>query len=127
MGGRDYRSKRRQEILDLLFERGEMTVAEIQSGLAGEVSDANVRVQLRYLEQQGDVERRQEGNKFVYFPARSRNDEGRHRLRDVLRMFFGGSFSSATSALLGDQEEPLTESEVEEIRAMIEKSREKKS
>jgi predicted transcriptional regulator len=92
---------RERQIVDLLYSRGEATVAEICEGLPVALSGSAVRAMLARLEGKGFVRRQQSERGFVYAPAVPEAAAQRSVLSHVVQTFFNGSPASAASALLG--------------------------
>ena len=74
---------RERQIVDLLFERGEMAVADICEALPVQLSGSAVRAMLRILEEKGHVRHEQDGPRYVYLPTvgrdNAKNVDGRKR------------------------------------------------
>src|SRR6187200_331358 len=62
-------SRRERQIMDILYQLGRATAAELMKALPGEPSDSTVRTQLRVLETKGHVRHDEEGAKYVYYPV----------------------------------------------------------
>lgn len=113
---------REREIVDLLYERGDLTVAEISVALPGQLSGSAVRTMLSRLEHKGFV-RRTDGSKgYLYRPAVPDSQARKTALKELVRVFFHGSPAGAATALLG-MSERLDESELDELEALIAQAR----
>ena len=64
-------SRRERQIMDILYQLGRATAADLMKALPGEPSDSTVRTQLRVLESKGHVRHEEEGTKYVYLPGRA--------------------------------------------------------
>src|SRR5437899_11156769 len=95
-------SRRERQILDILYERGQATAADVQNALPEPPSYSAVRALLRILEDKGHVRHLQDGPRYVYVPSVARENAKRSALRHVLRTFFDGSAEQAISALLDE-------------------------
>src|SRR5262245_36184808 len=84
-------SRRERQIMDLLFQRGRATAAEVRAGLPDPPSYSAVRAMLRVLEEKGHVRHAQEGQRYVYLPRLARERAKRSALRHVVKTFFDGS------------------------------------
>jgi predicted transcriptional regulator len=113
---------REREIVDLLYERGDLTVAEIAGALTGRPSGSAVRTMLSRLEHKGFVRRADSSNGYLYRPAVPDSQARKTALRDLVRVFFHGSPAGAATALLG-MSERLDESELDELEALIARAR----
>lgn len=114
-----------RQIVDLLYERGEMSAAEIVEALPSPLSGSAVRTMLKRLEDKGAVRRSAAERGFVYAPAVSDKAARKSALSDIVRVFFNGSAAGAASALLG-MSETLEPSELDELEAMIARARKAK-
>lgn len=113
---------RERQIVDLLYARGEATVAELCSGLPVTLSGSAVRAMLTRLEGKGFVRRHQSDRGFVYAPAVPEAAAQRSVLTHVVRTFFNGSPASAASALLG-MSGGLDNAELDELERLIANAR----
>ena len=116
-------SRRERQIMDLLFQRGRATAAEVQRGLPDPPSYSAVRAMLRILEEKGHVRHEQEGPRYVYV-ARVDRDKARHSaLQHLVQTFFDGSAEQAVAALIDDGAGRLTDEELARMGRMIAKAR----
>ena len=116
-------SRRERQIMDLLYQKGRATAAEIMHALPGEPSDSTVRTQLRVLEGKGHVRHEEEGLRFVYMPVAPRRLARRSALRHVVETFFDGSAEKVVAALLGGEAARLTDEELGRIAELVNKAR----
>ena len=93
-------SRRERQILDILYQRGQATAAEVQTALPEAPSYSAVRALLRILEEKGHVRHHQDGPRYVYLPTVARDNAKRSAMRHMLQTFFDGSAESAVVALL---------------------------
>lgn len=108
-------------LMDVLWEKGAATVAEVAQALPKELNLAynTVLTTMRILENKGYVKHRKpkEGRAFVYRAAVSRELASRSALRYLIHRFFGNSAEALVLNLLDD--EKLSEQEVHRIRALL--------
>ena len=116
---------RERQIVDILYERGPVAVADICDALPDQLSGSAVRAMLKRLEDKGYVRRTESERGFLYSPAVSENAAKKSALSEIVRVFFNGSPASAASALLG-MSDKLKEDELNELEKMIAKAREAK-
>lgn len=114
---------RERQIVDLLYQRGALTVAELCDALPDRLSGSAVRAMLKRLEDKGFVSRDESERGFVFSPTLSDNQARHTALGHVVRTFFNGSAVSAASALLG-MAKGLDSGELDELEAMIARARE---
>ncbi len=116
---------RERQIVDILYERGPLLVADICGALPDQLSGSAVRAMLKRLEDKGFVTRSETDRGFLYAPAVSDNLAKKSALSEIVRVFFNGSPASAASALLG-MSDRLKDDELSEIEEMIAKARKAK-
>lgn len=116
---------RERQIVDILYERGPLLVAEICEALPDQLTGSAVRAMLKRLEDKGYVHRSESARGFLYSPAVSDTVAKKSALSEIVRVFFNGSPASAASALLG-MSEKLKENELDELEQMIARARQAK-
>ena len=116
-------SRRERQIMDILYQLGKATAAEVGKALPGEPSDSTVRTQLRVLEAKGHVRHEEEGLRYVYLPTVPRRVVSKSALKHVVNTFFDGSIESVVAALLGPDGGRLSDDELERIAALVAKAR----
>ena len=116
---------RERQIVNLLYERGEMAVADICDSLPDQPSGSAVRTMLKRLEDKGFVRRTESDRGFLYSPAVSDTLAKKSALSEIVRVFFNGSPASAASALLG-MSDKLKDDELGELEQMIARARKAK-
>ncbi|WP_309660650.1 BlaI/MecI/CopY family transcriptional regulator [Sphingomonas sp.] len=110
---------RERQIVDLLYERGEMAVAEVCDALPDQPSGSAVRTMLKRLEDKGYVHRQESDRGYIYSPVVADSVARKSALSEVVRVFFNGSAAGAATALLGmsDRLQPDDLAELEQIIA----------
>jgi predicted transcriptional regulator len=116
---------RERQIVDILYERGPLLVADICDALPDQLSGSAVRAMLKRLEDKGFVTRSESERGYLYSPAVSDTLAKRSALSEIVRVFFNGSPASAATALLG-MSDKLKDDELSEIEAMIARARKAK-
>jgi len=116
-------SRRERQILDILYERGQATAADVQVALPEPPSYSAVRALLRILEEKGHVRHQQDGPRYVYVPTIARDNAKRSALRHVLKTFFDGSAEQAISALLDEGSSKLSPAELDRLARLIDTAR----
>ncbi|WP_294173803.1 BlaI/MecI/CopY family transcriptional regulator [uncultured Sphingomonas sp.] len=111
-----------RQIVDLLYQRGAMTAAEITGSLPAPLSGSAVRTMLRRLEDKGFVVRADSERGFLYSPAVPDQTARKSALSEVVRVFFNGSPTSAASALLG-MSDRIDADELDELEKLIAEAR----
>ena len=120
-------SRRERQIMDILYQLGRATAADLLKALPGEPSDSTVRTQLRVLESKGHVRHEEEGLKYVYVPVVPRRVVRKSALKHVMNTFFDGSVEKVVAALLGSDGSRLTNEELDRISEIVAKARAEES
>ena len=113
---------RERQIVDLLYQRGDLAVAEICDALPGTPSGSAIRTMLKRLEDKGVVRRTESDKGYVYSPAVADSVARKNALSEVVRVFFNNSPAGAATALLG-MSERLDSTQLDELEAMIARAR----
>jgi predicted transcriptional regulator len=116
---------RERQIVDILYQRGDLAVADICDALPDQLSGSAVRAMLKRLEDKGYVTRSESDRGFLYSPAVSDTVAKKSALSEIVRVFFNGSPASAASALLG-MSDKLKDDELSELEQMIARARKEK-
>jgi BlaI family transcriptional regulator, penicillinase repressor len=119
-------TKREQQIMEVLFARGQATAVEVWQALHDRPSRTAIRTLLKILEMRGHVTHTQDGREFVYKPSQARTKVGASTLRKVLDTFFEGSLAQAVAAhLTGDAQEKIDDKELAQLQKLIKEARKK--
>ena len=120
-------SRRERQIMDVVYERGSASAAEIQDCLPDPPSYSAVRALLRVLEEKGHLRHRTDGPRYIYAPVLSRDKAKASALRRVLKTFFNGSAEQAVAALIDMNASELSDDELHRLGRLIEDARKKES
>ena len=115
-----------QQIMAIVWKRGQVTAAALQEGLRRPLANATVRTLLRRLEAKGYVRHAVERRTFVYRPAVEETQAAARALRGIARTFFGGSAASLMAGMV--EEGMVSADEVRELSkrlARVSKSKER--
>jgi predicted transcriptional regulator len=116
---------RERQIVDVLYEAGPLTAADVGEHLPDQISGSAVRAMLKRLEDKGFVERVDSDRGYLYSPVVPETAARKSALSEIVRVFFNGSPAGAASALLG-MSDKLSSDELNELEAMIAKARKAK-
>ena len=116
-------SRRERQIMEILYQRGKASAAEVREAMEDAPSYSAVRAMMRVLEEKGHVRHQEEGLKYVYLPVVAREKAKRSAVKHVLDTFFGGSPEQIVAALLDVSAEKLTPEELDRMADLIEKAR----
>jgi BlaI family transcriptional regulator, penicillinase repressor len=88
------------EIMQVLWESGPSTVAEVQPRLKAELAYTTVQTMLNVLLRKKKVKRVQEGRAYRYRPVVSRERATSSALSDLVQRMFGGSSEALLMAMV---------------------------
>src|SRR5689334_23373236 len=114
-------SRRETQIMDVVFELGEATAAEILDHLADPPTYSTVRALLTILEDKGHLTHRRKGAKYIYVATLSAEKAKQSALSHLLKTFFGGSAPQVVATLLSTND--LSKEELEELAQLIEQAK----
>jgi len=109
---------RERQIVDILYQRGRATVAEVGRALEADLSASAVRAMLARLEAKGYVRRSRSGGRYVFSPVLPQGKAKVSALQQVVKTFFNNSPASAASALIG-MTERLDSDELDKLEELI--------
>ena len=112
---------REVDVMNVLWERGASTVAEVHVGLGGTLAYTTVLSMLRTLERKKAVTRVKEGRAHRYAARLERAATQRRVIAAMAAKFFRGSLGSLLVHVV--EHERLDKSEIARLRALLEKSR----
>ncbi|MGD0666055.1 MAG: BlaI/MecI/CopY family transcriptional regulator [Bryobacteraceae bacterium] len=116
-------SRRERQIIEILYERGKASAAEVRQAMPDAPGYSAVRALLGVLEQKGHVRHEEQGLKYVYLPVVARNKAKLSAVKHVMDTFFAGSPEQIVAALLDVSAARLTREELDRIAAMIEQAK----
>jgi BlaI family transcriptional regulator, penicillinase repressor len=116
-------SRRERQIMDVVYRRGQVTVAEVREDLPDPPSYSAVRAMLRRLEDKGHLEHSEDGARYVYQATVPLDSASGSALERVLRTFFDDSASKTVAALLDLRGEDLSDRELDELAQLIDRAR----
>jgi BlaI family penicillinase repressor len=116
-------SRRERQIMDVLYQRGRASAAEVREAMEDAPSYSAVRAMLRVLEEKGHVRHQAEGLKYVFVPTVNREKAKRSAVKHLLDTFFTDSPDQVVAALLDVSSRGLTREELDRMAEMIEKAR----
>ena len=88
------------EIMQVLWERGACTVADVQRGLKAELAYTTVQTMLNVLWRKNKVKRVEEGRAFRYEAVVSRERASGSAVHDLVSRMFGGSSEALLMAMV---------------------------
>jgi predicted transcriptional regulator len=118
-------SRRERQIMDVIYERGQASVADVIERMADPPSYSAVRALLNILVDKGVLRVDRDSPRYVYRPTRARSQVGRSRIKHVVQTFFEGSVEKAVAAMIDSHEASLTSDGIERLQKIIEQARTK--
>jgi predicted transcriptional regulator len=116
-------TRRERQVMDILHRRGESTVAEIMAELPDPPTYSAVRSILRILGDKALIAYKEDGPRYVYYPAAPTEQAREDVLEHVVRTYFAGSTEQAMTALLRMSDADVSDAEVEALRTKIRRAR----
>ncbi len=118
----DNLSRRERQIMAVVYQRGQSSVADVLSALPDAPGYSAARALMRILEEKGELRHDRQGKKYVYRPTRPRHRAAKAALKRVVRTFFGNAADKAMMALLSSSETNLGPEEIDKITKLIERA-----
>jgi BlaI family penicillinase repressor len=111
------------EIMDIVWERGEVSASEVRRALSRTraVARNTVRTLLERMEEKGWISHREEGRTFLYSATQPRQATIGRKVQEVIETVCGGSAEALVTALLDYR--GLSTGELERIRRMLAQAR----
>jgi BlaI family transcriptional regulator, penicillinase repressor len=116
-------SRRERQIMDILYQRGRATAAEVREALPNSPGYSAVRAMLRVLEEKGQVTHEEKDLRYVYLPTLARDQAKRSALTHLLDTFFDGSAEKVVAALLDEGSARVSREELDRLSQLIEKAK----
>ena len=110
----DALTAREAQIMQVLWDHGEMTSGEVGDRLPGRPHDSSVRTMLRVLMQKGNVRIDNGVRPAVYSAAAPRSKLRKQATQSLLQRFFSGSVEDLVQHLIEDEQ--LTPEQLTNLR-----------
>ena len=121
----DYRiiklSRRERQIMDIVYQRGRVSVADVLKDLPEPPSYSTVRALLRILEEKGYLNHEKDGRRYIYCPTQPRQQAGRSALKQIFQTFFDKSIEKIVMILISDAN--LSDEELDRLSQRIEQAK----
>src|SRR5688572_8655390 len=105
--------------MDVIYARGQATVAEVLDDLADPPTYSTVRAMLGKLEKKGFVKHEEHGPRYVYLPTLARHKASATALERTVQTFFDGSATKAMAALLDQNAFDISDDEMDRMADLI--------
>ncbi len=111
-----------REIMEIVWQRGEVTVSQVRQALAKKrrVARNTVQTMIVRLEEKGWLRHREQGRTFIYSAARPQTTSLGAKVVQLVDRFFAGSPEDMVTALI--EYRGLSPAEAERIRTMIDRA-----
>jgi len=116
---------RELDIMNVLWQHGPATVAEVRARLDDDLAYTTVQTMLRILEQKGHVSHTEEGKAHRFAARVAEKSARRTALARVVDRVFGGSAELLLTQLVADRN--LSEEELKRLRALMDSQINKRS
>lgn len=116
-------SRRERQVMEILHRRGESTVTEIMEAMPDPPTYSAVRSILRILGEKKLIEYKEDGPRYVYFPAKPTDQARDDVLAHVVRTYFSGSTEQAVTALLRLSDADVDDADINRLREKIRRAR----
>lgn len=115
-------SPAQREIMEIVWERREVTATEVQRVLSRtrKVARTTVRTLLERMEDKGWLKHSAEGRTFLYKAARPRRDTVGQKIHEIVETVCGGSPETLVAALLDYR--GLRPDELKRIRQLLDQA-----
>ena len=113
-------SRRERQIMDIVFSQGEATAQDVLAKLPNPPSYSAVRTMLSRLVKKECLEFYQEGPKYIYRAVMDTGAATHSALKNVMKTFFNDSPAAAVTALLGMEEDGISDDELQRIMIQLE-------
>ena len=112
-------SRRERQIMDIIYQLGQATAAEVLENLPDPPGYSAVRAMLKILEDKGHLRHKQQGPRYVFLPKVSREKAKRSAVKHLLQTFFDGSAASAVATLLDVSRSDLSNADLDRLNRLI--------
>ncbi len=113
-------SRRERQIMDIIYRLGQASAKEVQENLPDPPSYSAVRALLATLENKEMVKHGKESRRYIYKAAINEKKARKSAIQNLLSTFFDGKPQKLVAALLDEESEQLSASEISEIRKLVE-------
>ena len=114
-------SRRERQIMDIVYQRGHVSVADVLEDLPDPPSYSTVRALLGILEEKGYLTHKKDGRRYIYRPTQPRHLAGRSALKQIFQTFFDKSIEKTVMTLISDAD--LSDEELDRLNQLIERAK----
>ena len=114
-------SRRERQIMNIVYQRGQVSVTDVLNDLPDPPSYSTVRALLRILEEKGYLTHKKDGKRYIYCPTQPRHLAGRSALKQIFQTFFDKSVEKTVIALVSEVD--LSDAELDRLGRLIEQAK----
>ncbi|MDE0327120.1 MAG: BlaI/MecI/CopY family transcriptional regulator [Candidatus Poribacteria bacterium] len=114
-------SRRERQIMDIVYQHGRVSVADVLKDLPDPPTYSTVRALLGILEQKGYLIHEKDGKRYIYRPTQPRHLAGRSALKQIFQTFFDKSIEKTVIALVSEVD--LSDEELDRLSQLIEQAK----
>ena len=114
-------SRRERQLMNIVYQRGSVSVADVLEDLPDEPSYSTVRALLGILEEKGYLSHKKDGKRYIYRPTQPRHQAGRSALKQIFHTFFDKSIEKTVMTLISDAD--LSDEELDRLSQLIENAK----
>ena len=114
-------SRRERQIMDIVYQRGRASVADVLEDLPDPPTYSTVRALLGILEEKGYLIHQKDGRRYIYRPTQPRHQAGRSALKQIFQTFFDKSVEKTVIALVSEVD--LSDEELDRLSQLIEQAK----
>jgi predicted transcriptional regulator len=114
---------RERQIMEVVYQRGEASVADVLGAIPDPPSYSAVRTMMRLLEEKGHLRHKEAGRKFVYMPVVAPERARRSAVRNLLATFFDGSVTNAVASLIDIEKGKLSDDDLDRLAKLIDRAK----
>lgn len=118
-------SKRERQILDVLYELGTASAAEIHAAIANPPTYTAVRTHLTNLEEKGQVKFERDGAKYIYEPTVPKKEMAKSMMDNMLKTFFENNIELVVASLLDPKDSNLSQEQLDRLAEIVEQARQR--
>ena len=114
-------SRRERQIMDIVYQHGRVSVADVLKDLPDPPTYSTVRALLGILEEKGYLIHEKDGKRYIYRPTQPRHLAGRSALKQIFQTFFDKSIEKTVIALVSEVD--LSDEELDRLSQLIEQAK----
>lgn len=126
MTGKSRVSRRERQLLEIVYKLESASAKEIQEELDDGSSDSTIRTLLRSLVRKGKLKHKEQGLKYVYYPAITKSTASRKALKNVVDTYFEESPLLAVNSLIEMNSKRISSEEIDQLEKLLKKTKREK-